>query len=84
MDGYIPPVFDYDIVLQDGGSYMEFETLSSGEKQLLNNIGAVIYHLLNIDSSYVDLDITSPSASANASPHHSAADPSASGNPPSA
>lgn len=50
----IPPVFDFDIVLQDGGSYMEFETLSSGEKQLLNNIGAIIYHLLNIDSSYVE------------------------------
>lgn len=30
---------------------MEFEGLSSGEKQLLNNIGAIIYHLQNIDSS---------------------------------
>lgn len=49
----IPPIFDFDIVLQDGGSYMEFETLSSGEKQLLNNIGAIIYHLQNIDSSVV-------------------------------
>lgn len=47
----IPPVFDYDIVLQFGESYMEFEGLSSGEKQLLNNIGAIIYHLQNIDSS---------------------------------
>ncbi len=47
----IPPVFDYDIVLKDGNSFMEYETLSSGEKQLLNNVGAIIYHLQNIDSA---------------------------------
>ena len=47
----IPPIFDYDFVLKDGNSYMEYETLSSGEKQLLNNIGAIIYHLQNIDSA---------------------------------
>ena len=50
----VPPIFDYDIVLQNGESYMEFETLSSGEKQLLNNIGAVLYHLQNIDTSVVE------------------------------
>lgn len=49
----IPPVFEYDIVLRDGDSYMELGTLSSGEKQLLNNIGAIIYHLQNIDAATI-------------------------------
>lgn len=49
----IPPIFEYDIVLRDGDAYMELGTLSSGEKQLLNNIGAIIYHLQNIDAATI-------------------------------
>lgn len=49
----IPPVFEYDVVLRNGESFLELGKLSSGEKQLLNNIGAVIYHLQNIDAATV-------------------------------
>lgn len=47
----VPPVFEYSIVFKDGESYIEQDTLSSGEKQLLNTIGAILYHLQNIDMS---------------------------------
>lgn len=49
----IPPVFEYDIILKDGNSYVELNSLSSGEKQLLHSIGAIIYHVQNIDSTQV-------------------------------
>ena len=47
----IPPIFEYNILFYDKeqDEYIEMETLSSGEKQLLNTIGAIIYHLRNID-----------------------------------
>ena len=45
----IPPIFEYDIVFQEGNSFMEMDTLSSGEKQLLNTIGSIIYYLQMTD-----------------------------------
>ena len=49
----VPPVFEYDIVLKDGNSYVELNSLSSGEKQLLHSIGAILYHMQNVDSTQV-------------------------------
>lgn len=46
-----PAIYEQDIILQTtDGTYVGMDTLSSGEKQVLNNIGAIIYHLQNIDS----------------------------------
>lgn len=45
----IPPIFEYSIIYREGNNYIEMETLSSGERQLIYTIGAVIYHLRNID-----------------------------------
>ena len=48
-----PPIYKTDILYQpqnqDQG-YIPYRYLSSGEKQLLNNFGALIYHLRNLDS----------------------------------
>lgn len=46
-----PPIYNYEIMFRlDGHVLTGMNVLSSGEKQLLNNIGAIIYHLQNIDS----------------------------------
>ena len=47
----IPPIFEYSIIYKEGEDLIEMETLSSGERQLLNTIGAIIYHLRNINST---------------------------------
>lgn len=49
----IPPIYEYSIIYKDRGELIEMETLSSGERQMLNTIGAVIYHLRNINSTTV-------------------------------
>lgn len=47
-----PAIYNYEIIFQsEDGSYMGMNTLSSGEKQLLNTLGAIIYHIQNIDSA---------------------------------
>lgn len=38
----VPPVFEYDIVLKDGNSYVELNSLSSGE----NNCFIQSYHFI--------------------------------------
>lgn len=45
-----PPIFDVEIVLkqEDGARFLSL--LSSGERQRLNSVSSVIYHLRNIDS----------------------------------
>ncbi len=48
-----PPMYESDIVFKRDDKYVEMSTLSSGEKQMLNIIGAVIYHLHNIDSGKI-------------------------------
>lgn len=48
-----PPIYKSEILfhsIQDENTYIPYKYLSSGEKQLLNNFGALIYHLRNIDS----------------------------------
>lgn len=53
LDLLPPPIYKtevlYQTVKQEEG-YIPYRFLSSGEKQLLNNFGAIIYHLRNLDS----------------------------------
>lgn len=42
-----PPIFEVDIILNDS---IRFNTLSSGEKQLIYTITAIVYHLQNLAS----------------------------------
>lgn len=48
-----PPIYKADILYSsdnDKYDFIPYMYLSSGEKQLLNNFGALIYHLRNLDS----------------------------------
>lgn len=48
-----PPIFNVDVIFQEINDYKEYSLLSdlsSGERQLLNNVSSVIYHLQNINS----------------------------------
>jgi energy-coupling factor transporter ATP-binding protein EcfA2 len=50
---HIPsPIFNAEINLRDvyNGHEVRFETLSSGEKQLIYAVSSILYHLSNIDS----------------------------------
>ena len=47
-----PAIYEYDIIFEKNGSYIGMHTLSSGEKQQLNSIGAILYHLYNINSKH--------------------------------
>lgn len=50
---HIPsPIFNVEINLKDvnDGHDVKFETLSSGEKQLIYTVSSLLYHLSNIDS----------------------------------
>ena len=47
-----PPIYEYEIIFeQDEHVLTGMNVLSSGEKQLLNTIGAFIYQIRNIDSA---------------------------------
>lgn len=49
-----PPIYKTDILykpVDHEDVYIPYRYLSSGEKQLLNNFGALIYHLRNLDSA---------------------------------
>lgn len=53
LDLLPPPIYKTDILYQSEryeNTYIPYKYLSSGEKQLLNNFGALIYHLRNLDS----------------------------------
>lgn len=52
QENFPPPIFSWEIVFRRGDSneYVTMDSFSSGEKQKLNNIGAILYHLLNINS----------------------------------
>lgn len=53
LDQLPPAIYKAEILYQSNkksDDYMPYRFLSSGEKQLLNNIGALIYHLRNLDS----------------------------------
>lgn len=53
LDLLPPPIYKDEILYQAEhrvDEYIPYRFLSSGEKQLLNNFGALIYHLRNLDS----------------------------------
>ena len=53
LDQLPPAIYKAEILYQSNKNhddYISYRFLSSGEKQLLNNIGALIYHLRNLDS----------------------------------
>ena len=52
QDNFPPPIFSWEIVFrhENTNEYVTMDSFSSGEKQKLNNIGAILYHLLNINS----------------------------------
>lgn len=46
-----PPIFDIQIILKSQNQKeVKFESLSSGEKQLIYMVSSLLYHLYNIDS----------------------------------
>lgn len=51
LENLPPAIFDTEIIFHTGNSSIYMSALSSGEKQLLNTIGAIIYHLQNIESN---------------------------------
>lgn len=53
-----PPLFYTDIRVKDKNDIRSnFNLLSSGERQLINVTSSIIYHLKNIDSIEVDMDV---------------------------
>lgn len=49
-----PPIFDFEIFLSDGkDDNISFNTLSSGEQQLIHSIQSVIYHINNLQSVHL-------------------------------
>lgn len=48
-----PPIFKVDIILQNKlypDEKINFETLSSGQKQMIYSVSSLLYHLTNLDS----------------------------------
>jgi energy-coupling factor transporter ATP-binding protein EcfA2 len=46
-----PPIFSIDILLKDGEeNIVEFNKLSSGEKQMTYSVSSILYHLINLNS----------------------------------
>lgn len=52
----IPPFFKVDIKLDDNGKDVQFQTLSSGEKQQAYSVSFLLYQLKNLDSVWNDND----------------------------
>lgn len=47
-----PPIFDYNLVIEDGnGKMIPFSGLSTGERQVSYTISNMMYHLVNINNS---------------------------------
>ena len=58
FDNLPPPIYQWDIVFnkQDNPDcQIELDSFSSGEKQMLNAMGSIIYHLKNLASSSSDI-----------------------------
>ena len=54
LDNLPPPIYQWDIVFtkpDNPDCSIDLDSLSSGEKQLLNSMAAIIYHLQNLASS---------------------------------
>lgn len=52
---HLPPaIYEWDLEFRKVGNIynsIEFDSFSSGEKQMLNSLGAIIYHLQNLENS---------------------------------
>lgn len=51
LDNLPPPLYRWDIIFNkkdEPDRIIEFDSFSSGEKQMLNSIGSIIYHLQNL------------------------------------
>lgn len=48
-----PPIFDVEIIIEKGKDIALLSSLSSGERQLLNSISGIAYHLRNIDNTII-------------------------------
>lgn len=56
LDNLPPALYEWDMKFKKVGSQdcdIEFDSFSSGEKQMLNSLGAIIYHLQNINTTAV-------------------------------
>ena len=51
LDFLPPPIFEGEIILRSGDKVYPTSHISSGERQMLNMVGAVVYHLRNLGSS---------------------------------
>lgn len=51
LDFLPPPIFEGEIILRSGNKVYPTSHISSGERQMLNMVGAVVYHLRNLGSS---------------------------------
>lgn len=54
LDNMPPALYEWDMKFKKVGSQesdIEFDSFSSGEKQMLNSLGAIIYHLQNINTT---------------------------------
>lgn len=51
LENLPPAIFDTEIIFETRGTKIDMSSLSSGEKQFINTIGAIIYHMQNINSN---------------------------------
>lgn len=49
-----PPIFVGDIIIKNGEAHHGMDSMSSGERQLLNSVGSFNYHLRNLDADVKD------------------------------
>lgn len=55
LDHLPPPIYEWDVIFKkkdDPSCDIEYDSFSSGEKQMLNSIGSIIYHLQNLASTF--------------------------------
>ncbi len=56
LDNMPPALYQWDMKFKKVGSEecdIEFDSFSSGEKQMLNSLGAIIYHLQNLNTTAI-------------------------------
>lgn len=51
IDFLPPPIFEGEIILRSGEQTYPISHISSGERQMLNMVGAVVYHLRNLGTA---------------------------------
>lgn len=51
IDFLPPPIFEGEIILRSGEKIYPTSQISSGERQMLNMVGAVVYHLRNLGTA---------------------------------